>query len=32
MEEIFQKGLHEFIREFIADNNRRRSTVTHGGI
>ena len=22
MEEIFQNGLHEFIQEFIADNNR----------
>jgi len=28
MEEIFQVGLHEFITEFIADNNRLGSAVT----
>src|SRR5829696_4386539 len=28
MEEIFQKGLHEFIGEFIADNNRFGSAIT----
>src|SRR5215218_1543308 len=27
MEEIFQKGLHEFIGEFIADNNRLGSAI-----
>jgi uncharacterized alpha-E superfamily protein len=27
MEEIFQKGLHEFISEFIADNNRLGSAI-----
>jgi len=28
MEEIFQAGLHEFITEFIADNNRLGTTIT----
>ncbi len=28
MEEIFQNGLHEFIQEFIADNNRIGGTIT----
>jgi hypothetical protein len=28
MDEIFQKGLHEFIGEFIADNNRLGSAIT----
>ncbi len=28
MEEIFQRGLHEFIQEFIADNNRIGATIT----
>jgi uncharacterized alpha-E superfamily protein len=28
MDEIFQKGLHEFIQTFIADNNRIGSTIT----
>jgi uncharacterized alpha-E superfamily protein len=28
MEEIFQHGLHEFIGEFIADNNRLGATIT----
>jgi uncharacterized alpha-E superfamily protein len=28
MEEIFQKGLHEFIGEFVADNNRLGSAIT----
>jgi uncharacterized alpha-E superfamily protein len=28
MDEIFQRGLHEFIGEFIADNNRLGGTIT----
>jgi uncharacterized alpha-E superfamily protein len=28
MEEIFQHGLHEFIGEFIADNNRIGHAIT----
>ena len=28
MDEIFQRGLHEFISEFIADNNRLGAAVT----
>jgi uncharacterized alpha-E superfamily protein len=28
MEEIFQRGLHEYISEFIADNNRLGSLIT----
>jgi uncharacterized alpha-E superfamily protein len=28
MEDIFQNGLHEFIQEFIADNNRIGATIT----
>ena len=28
MEDIFQNGLHEFIQEFIADNNRIGGTIT----
>jgi uncharacterized alpha-E superfamily protein len=28
MDEIFQRGLHEFIQEFIADNNRIGATIT----
>jgi uncharacterized alpha-E superfamily protein len=28
MEEIFQNGLHEFIEEFIADNNQLGAAVT----
>jgi uncharacterized alpha-E superfamily protein len=28
MDEIFQQGLHEFIQEFIADNNRVGATIT----
>ena len=28
MEEIFQSGLHEFISEFIADNNRLGAAIT----
>ena len=28
MGEIFQNGLHEFIQEFIADNNRISATIT----
>jgi len=28
MQEIFQQGLHEFIGEFIADNNRLGSAIT----
>ena len=28
MDEIFQGGLHEFITEFVADNNRLGSTIT----
>lgn len=28
MEEIFQRGLHEFIEEFIADNNQLGSAIT----
>jgi uncharacterized alpha-E superfamily protein len=28
MDEIFQKGLHEFISEFIADNNRLGAAIT----
>ena len=28
MEEIFQPGLHEFIDEFIADNNRLGAAIT----
>ena len=28
MEEIFQAGLHEFIGEFIADNNRLGAAIT----
>jgi uncharacterized alpha-E superfamily protein len=28
MDEIFQRGLHEFIQEFVADNNRVGSTIT----
>ena len=28
MEEIFQQGLHEFIQEFVGDNNRVGATVT----
>ncbi len=28
MEEIFQQGLHEFIGEFIADNNRLGAAIT----
>ena len=28
MEEIFQRGLHEFIDAFIADNNRLGMLVT----
>jgi uncharacterized alpha-E superfamily protein len=27
MEEIFQHGLHEFIGEFIADNNRLSAAI-----
>ena len=27
MEEIFQSGLHEFISDFIADNNRLGSAI-----
>ena len=27
MEEIFQKGLHEFVGEFVADNNRLGSAI-----
>jgi uncharacterized alpha-E superfamily protein len=28
MDELFQSGLHEFIQEFIADNNRIGMTIT----
>ena len=28
IEEIFQRGLHEFIDEFIADNNRLGTAIT----
>jgi uncharacterized alpha-E superfamily protein len=28
MEDIFQSGLHEFIGEFIADNNKLGSAIT----
>ena len=28
MEEIFQTGLHEFIGEFIDDNNRLGAAIT----
>jgi len=28
MEDIFQSGLHEFLRDFIADNNRLGMTIT----
>ncbi len=28
MDEIFQRGLHEFITEFIADNNRLGAAIT----
>ena len=28
MDEIFQPGLHEFISEFIADNNRLGGAIT----
>jgi uncharacterized alpha-E superfamily protein len=28
MDDIFQRGLHEFIQEFIADNNRIGSVIT----
>jgi uncharacterized alpha-E superfamily protein len=28
MDEIFQRGLHEFIQEFIADNNRIGTTIS----
>ena len=28
MEGIFQRGLHEFIGEFIAENNRLGSTIS----
>jgi uncharacterized alpha-E superfamily protein len=28
MTEIFQRGLHEFITEFIIDNNRLDAAVT----
>ena len=28
MDELFQSGLHEFIQEFIADNNRIGATIT----
>lgn len=28
MDEIFQRGLHEFIQEFIADNNRIGATIS----
>jgi uncharacterized alpha-E superfamily protein len=27
IEEIFQKGLHEFVGEFVADNNRLGSAI-----
>ena len=27
MDEIFQSGLHEFIDEFVADNNRLGATI-----
>jgi uncharacterized alpha-E superfamily protein len=28
MDEIFQRGLHEFISEFISDNNQLGATIT----
>ncbi|MGA2127461.1 MAG: alpha-E domain-containing protein, partial [Xanthobacteraceae bacterium] len=28
MDEIFQHGLHEFIGEFVADNNRLGSAIS----
>jgi uncharacterized alpha-E superfamily protein len=28
MEEIFQQGMHEFISEFIEDNNRLGAAIT----
>jgi uncharacterized alpha-E superfamily protein len=28
MEDVFQHGLHEFIGEFVADNNRLGSTIS----
>jgi uncharacterized alpha-E superfamily protein len=28
MDEIFQQGLHEFLFEFIADNNRLDAAIT----
>jgi len=28
MDDVFQHGLHEFIGEFVADNNRLGSTIS----
>jgi uncharacterized alpha-E superfamily protein len=28
MDDVFQQGLHEFIGEFVADNNRLGATIS----